>query len=549
MHLHIRRAATLLAAPALTVTALVATSAQAQAAPDSTPVVVGAGWLADEVPESGIILTEGEFDGEPYSYDDYGLSIDVGFALDAVGGHDDTLGRVVDGIEANADAYTAPGYGTLVAAGAAGKALSFLQATDGDTAVRSGLLSDLESTVATEGAIAGRVQDQLDPEEEFATDYASVISQSWAVEALDGADSTLTDSATDFLLAQQCKAGFFRQQFSAPGAPDQTCDGSAGEPDVDATSHAVRALAAQLDDDEVAEHVADAVAWLQSTQKANGGFGADANLPGVNANSTGLAGYALALAGATGAAEDAAAWLRAHQTGNVANCRYYAETDLGAIAYDNAARTALQGSAIDVTTQDQFRRGTAQALPALQWAQAGAGEPHALFTAEYVRAGARHGVGVTGATPGEALCAMLGEQSVLGYANADGEANLRVLVPGRTRTSTVDVANAAGTFDTVEIDALGAADLKVGLQSKRVAGGKKQTITVRGLAPAEPAEIQVTWPRGPRGQSGAGAAGQANNRGVLKVTIKAPKRPGTAKVKAFGQFKNRTGSTSFTVTR
>lgn len=546
MHLIVRRSAALLAVPALSLTALVAASAPVFAAPDPAPAAAGAGWLADEVPESGILITSGEYDGVPYSYDDYGLSIDVGFALDAVGGQDETLGRVVDGIEANADKYTAPGFGTLVAAGATGKALSFLQATDGDATVQSGLLSDLESTVATEGAIAGRVQDQLDPTDEWAIDYASVISQSWAVSALDAGDSDLTDSATDFLLAQQCEDGFFRRQLSAVDAADQTCDGGAGAPDVDATSHAVRALSAQLEDTDVAAHVAEAVAWLENTQKANGGFGADATLPGVNANSTGLAGYALSLAGASDAAADAAAWLRGHQAANVSNCVYYAETDLGAIAYDDTARAAVQGSAIDATTVDQFRRGTAQALPALQWAQAGAGEPHALFAAEYVKAGQKHAVGVIDAAPGEAVCAMLGEQSVLGYANADGEANPKVLVAKKSGTSKVRVANAGGTFDTAEINALGATKLQIGLKSQRIAGGEKQTITVRGLAPAESASISIVWSGG---QSGKGVGGQANGKGVFKATIKVPKKPGTAKVTAAGQFKNRKGSTSFTVTR
>ncbi len=314
---------------------------------------------------------------------------------------------MVDGIEANADAYTASGLRHPRCGRCGGaRPLSFAA---GRRRRRHrpapGLLADLESTVATDGAIAGRVQDQLDPEDEFAADYASVIGQSCAVRALDGGGSALTDSATDFLLAQQCEDGFFRQQFSAADAADQTCDGSDGAPDVDATSHAIHALAPQLDDTDVAAHIADAVAWLESTQKANGGFGADASLPGVNANSTGLAGHALALAGETDAAEDAAAWLRGHQATNVANCVYYAETDLGAIAYDDAARAAVQGSDIDATTVDQFRRGTAQALPALQWAQAGAGEPHALFAAEYVKAGARSTLSASSTRPRVRRCA------------------------------------------------------------------------------------------------------------------------------------------------
>ncbi len=135
---------------------------------------------------------------------------------------------------------------------------------------------------------------------------------------------------------------------------------------------------------------------------------------------------------------------------------------------------------------------------------------------------------------------MLGEQSVLGYANDDGEANLKVLVPKKSGTSKVRIANAGGTFDTAEINALGAAKLQIGLKRQRIAGGEKQTVTVRGLAPAESASISIAWPGG---QSGKGVGGQANNKGVFKATIKVPNKPGTAKVKAAGQFKNRKGST------
>ena len=39
------------------------------------------------------------------------------------------------------------------------------------------------------------------------------------------------------------------------------------------------------------------------------------------------------------------------------------------------------------------------------------------------------------------------------------------------------------------------------------------------------------------------------SNGVFKATVKVPNKPGTAKVKAVGQFKNRKASTSFTVTR
>lgn len=533
----LRGAAALLAAPALLLPALVVTATPAQAAVDPAPATAAGTWLAGKVPSTGVFVTSGEFDGEPYSYDDYGLSIDVGVGLLAAGGHDEAVARIVAGLESNIDAYTAPGFGTEVAAGATAKSLAFLQDAGGDAGLQAELLGDLESTVLTEGANAGRIQDQLDPEDPWAADYANVFGQAPAVRALDDAGSSLTDAATDFLLAQQCADGYFRQSFSPVGDEAQGCDAAGGKPDVDATALAVVNLQSQLDDTDVSAAVAAATEWLVEEQKANGGFGSNADLPAANANSTGAAGYALQLAGEDEAAAHAAAWLRAHQATIVANCVYYDEADLGAVAYDDAALAATQGGPMDSTLEQQAVRAGSDAVVGLLAAQTGAGEPRAIFTAEYVKAGTRPTIGVS-AAPGEAVCAMLGEQSVLAYGDVDGDAELRVRVPAGT--SEVSVANADGVFDTVEVDALGKQRLGVAVAKKRVAKGAKQTVTVRELAPGETATVKV---------GATTVQAQANGKGVLKARFTVTGKPGRKTVKVTGAFKNRAGSAQYTVTR
>jgi len=548
MHHLLGRAAAVVAVPALSLTALgaVAPSAQAaQAAPDPAPAAASAGWLAGQ-------LTDGVLHNDQYDFDDYGLSIDAALALHAVGGQDAAVQAVSDRLAANIAEYAAPAkYGTNVSAGGTAKALVLAQAAGDDPASYGGadLVDQLEGRVATSGAIAGRIQDDVDTTQAGAADYANVIGQAYAVQGLDAAGSASTDAATDFLLAQQCAGGWFRLYFADAGAADQSCDGDAtSSADTDVTAIAVLALLGQADDTDVAAHLDAAERWLLDAQRANGSFGGGTSTEAPNANSTGLAGWALGALGDTDAAADAASWVRGHQATNVANCVYYAARDLGAIAYDNAARRAVQGTPIDATTQDQFRRATAQSLPALQWAPAGSGDPHALFAAEYVKAGGKKPVGVIDAAPGEALCAMLGEQSVLGYATQAGEGTLRVRIPSKTATSKVTVANAAGTFGTVKIRALGAKTLPFTLK-RVVSPGDKQVIKVRDLAPGELYSIDITWPSRPTSGAAGGSVGQASRKGIAVLRTKVPHRLGKATVKIRGQFGNRKAAGSFTVTR
>jgi hypothetical protein len=541
-----RRVAAVLAAPALTLSVLAATSSPASAAVDPGPATAAGTWLVGQLDDGLLLSPYDDSEGNPYP--DFGASIDAALSLHAVGAPAPVVGGISDAVAARVDEYVtgdAAGDPDSTYAGATAKAAVLAQTAGDDPTSFGGenLIQALEGVVDTEGATNGRIVDVS-----TYGDYANTLGQSFAARALDTAGNDLADPVTGFLLDQQCDAGFFRQAFAAIDAVDQTCDGGAGLPDVDSTATAVQSLQSQLDDPEVAGHVADAVAWLKSAQNANGSFGADASIPDANANSTGLAGYALLLSGETGAASRAAAWLRAHQATNVAHCVYYDAADLGSLAYDGAALKAAQAGPMDDQASYTAARATAQALPALLAAQAGPGDPQALFTAEYVKAGGKKPVGVVQAAPGEALCAMLGEQSVLGYANADGEGHLPVLIPGKTAISKVKVANAAGTFGTAEIHALGAKKLPFTLKNK-VAPGKKQVVKVTGLAPGESVTVSFDWPAKPGSGSGEATVGQANGKGVFTVSLKVPNKLGKAKVVVRGAFGKRKNSKTFTVTR
>lgn len=544
MHPLVRRTAAVLAAPALSLTALAATSSPAGAAVDPTPATASATWLSDQLVDGLAQAAYVDDKGQTVTYADYGLSIDVALGLDAIGGHDATIAEISDAVAAQLGSYI--GTGGEEYAGATAKAAVLAQTAGDDPTAFGGvdLIDQLTGLVVASGPATGRIKDAS-----AYGDYANTLGQSFAVMALDAAGDGSAAAVTDFLLDQQCSAGFFRQSFTKDvTAADQSCDGASGSPDVDSTALAVRALQSQGDDPEVAASLAKAVSWLESAQETDGSFGADAAIPAGNANSTGLAGFALGLAGKTDAAARAAAWLRAHQATNVANCVYYATADLGAVAYDDAARKAGQTGPIGELDKGQWVRATAQALPALQWAPAGAGEPHALFAAEYVRAGGFKPVGVIDAAPGEALCAMLGEQSVLGYADQNGEAQLKVRIPATTGKSRVSVANAAGSIGKVTINALGKKKLELSLRA-RIAPGAKQVLTVRGLAPGEQVSVTIEWPAKRGSASGEGSGGQANAKGVFVVTTKVPNRPGKATVTVRGQFANRKAAGSFTVTR
>ena len=323
-------------------------------------------WLARQINAQGVV-----HNGQ-YDYDDYGLTIDVATALRDLGGHGDVVKRADKALKAHVADYTT--FGGVAYANSVAK----LAAYAGRSGYKPGsfggvnLLGQLKSSVATAAPIAGRIQDTASE----SADYANVIGQSFAVEALERADAAQADSALTFLLDQQCDNGAFRVYFEDDKtAEQQGCvDGAAGsEPDVDATAFAVLALSTvQGHDEQVAPALYAARSWLAGVQKSGGGFGSDDGTGAANSNSTGLAAQALVALGSCDKASRAASWIKGRQV-SASNAGAKLAKQLGAIALDQAAFKAGKTKGItNAVTRDQWRRASAQAAPALLALQAGA---------------------------------------------------------------------------------------------------------------------------------------------------------------------------------
>lgn len=538
----VRGAAAALVAPALTLSALVVTSAPAAAAADPVPAERAADWLETQ-------LTDGIVHNDQYDFDDIALSADLGLALAKYGGREDTVAEIAAAVEPRAhdEWYTYPNEGTTVLlAGSLAKTAAFARAAGSDLSDFGGydLVAMLEGTVSTSGPTTGRVQDENNP---FGD--TNLFGQAYAAQVLFEEGSAQAGPVLDFLLDQQCSEGWFRLDFSARDQADQSCDADpAAVADTDATALALATMM-QLHDDALVPAIDKAEAWLLDTQYANGAWDGRPNSPEPNANSTALVGSVLAELGDTDEALKAAAWVRAHQLVNVGGCTTFKSADTGAVAWNNAVRSKLQRG-IKPGLQDQARRATAGGLAILPLAQAADGDVHVLFGPNYVHAGGTIQIGFAGAAPGEAICARIpGGPDGTGWANARGEGGVKVGVPAKGATYTYRVGNAAGPIDTVEVTALGKKKLDVTVSKKRVAVGDKFTVVLRGLAPGELGGATVRWAPGSDSSSVSSVMGQANGKGVIRGTFTAMGGPGQVTVKGQGQFRNRAGSAQITVTR
>lgn len=322
-------------------------------------------WLAQQT-------TDGVVHNDQYDFDDLGLTVDVALALVELDRQRGTLSRVTDALAGSVEGYTSgAGWGSPhVYAGSVAK-LAVLAGRAGlDPRDLGGhdLIERLEGLVETDGAAAGRLADVVDESDEYDTDYSNVLGQAYAAEALREAGSPVAASVLDYLLDQQCEGGWFRLYFADPEAADQSCDAGDPEgdaaPDTDTTAVALLALTDDAEDPAVADALDAGRSWLASTQRGDGSFGGGAAIDGKNANSTGLAGWALGELGACNKARDAARWLKRLQVGR-AERRTALAGEKGAIAYDRAAWRLGEEEGITVAAQDQWRRASTQAAPAL----------------------------------------------------------------------------------------------------------------------------------------------------------------------------------------
>jgi hypothetical protein len=392
-----RPLAALVAASAATVLVTGLTSTPASAAVlDSRPVRIGATWLPGE-------LTDGLVHNEQFAgFIDYGLSIDFALGLDAVDKKPQVVQDIADAVGDDVTSYTT--FGESVFAGQIGKAAVLALVAGRDPRAFGGqdLITQLEGRVSASAPITGRIED-----DSTFGDAANVVGQSHAARALSLAGSTKAADATEFLLQQQCGRGYFRQYFTADKtSSDQSCDGAPvaeRQPSTDATALAVLALQ-DIDSIEVREAVGAAVMWLIDRQAPNGSFTDNGKVTGIaNANSTGLAAWAMASAAQLRPARKAATWVRNLQVPTTNPCAGKLRRQVGAVAYDAAAYRRAQRKGIQPTKSDQWRRTSAQALPALVWAPAADGRFTASAPAK-VGSGDRLRIRITGAAPGERVC-------------------------------------------------------------------------------------------------------------------------------------------------
>jgi hypothetical protein len=523
-----------LGALALTLSAgLVGTALPAQADPipagpgsDPAPAAAAAAYLAAQPGEDDLIKTFYIFpeDTPPQSYTDHGITIDAAWALDAVGGQSAAVTAMTAALEAGIGDYAFGG-------GSKAKISAYLLSQGVTSTAVTDVIADIETNhISTTGLTTGRLQDDTD-------DFNTPLTQAYAVSALTDAESDLADEALAFLLDQQCADGFIRGSFAAKGAQDQTCDGAspAATGNVDTTGLVLLMLADLTGDITVAEAAEAALDWLAFEQDDDGSFN------GGNANSTGLAGWALGRYGYTEEAAEAAAWVRAHQLANAGSCTPFAAADNGAITLDDLGYANAQAGPFDAVDNSGATRATAQALPALLWAEGGvaAGESTVSATTDFVKAGTEETIDINGA-PGNSVCVSLRGTNTLVVLDEDGDATPSVTLPGRTLTSTITVTDAGGELDTVAITGL--AKKKVPFQvAAAVRKGKKVAVRIKGLEAGE--SILVKF----RGEKVTKT--QANAAGEKTVRFRATGPLGSAKILVRGQFSTRRNSKAIRVLR
>lgn len=305
-------------ATAVALSGLIALAVPSSAAPTADPAEAAAGWLGRQFVGGDHLETS--YDGD--SFPDAGLTIDGIIALTAAGVGGDTSSAALGwlGDPANLAGYIGDGTTESYAGSTAKLALGVqIRSQNPRSFGADGV--DLIERLSSRQQDNGRFTDLSEW-----GDFSGTFSQSFALLALHRAgESEQVSIGADYLVSQQCADGGFPQNFETEPCVSQ----------VDATSLAVQALMA-VGSSPAAGEAAD---YLESQADGDGGFG--------NANSTGLAAAALAVAGRP-AASDAVTVLAGWQVGCSAPA-----ADRGAIAFDDAG------------LDDRAVRATAQALPGL----------------------------------------------------------------------------------------------------------------------------------------------------------------------------------------
>ncbi len=350
MKISLHRASVAVATIAVTATlALAPSAAQAVPSPQATSA---AEWMAAQVP-ADTHLFESVYGDEPgESFVDYGLNLDLQYALDQLG-ESPTADQVYGAVIADTEAYT-DSWGTRYA-GAVGKLATYVQLHGDDpTNVDSrNLIDDLEGLMVVEGAEAGRFKDH----EDGPYQSANTVGQAWGVRALVGAESDAADPAASFLADQQCDDGGFRLFQTGAG-----CDSS-----VDATAFAITAL---KEAGGYGSEVTEATDFLLAEQAGDGSL---SDAEAANSNSTSLAAVVFAAAGNSAAATKAADWLVPLQATSASTPGL--DDEVGAVAYGPTEFASGKSNGISAIGRDQWVRTSVQAALALQHASQAEPEP------------------------------------------------------------------------------------------------------------------------------------------------------------------------------
>jgi len=554
----------LVASVALAASTLALTPSPAPAsavAATSTPAVVSAvdtaaaraatTWLARD-------LTGGRLDGPMAGFVDWGVTIDALFALEATGAPSSAVAAVAEALGTEGVAaytqYAVAQYDAkaLVAALVAGEDPRTFGGKDLVAATRAG--------VTTTGANPGQLKG------------AGMFGHALAVIGLAGARQN-DAAAIAAMLRQQCAAGWFRFAFAGDG---RSCDetANAAEQHPDATAMALSAMLAArragatgLDD-----AISRARAWLVGQQRPDGAWTGDRYTPAENTNSTGLVVQALSDAGgAADAVARGAAWIRTVQVSAATATGTVLAAEPGAIAYAKESFDAAvaAGSLLD-GQRDQWRRASAQAVLGLARvsfsqlvglaprdpAPVDPPRPPAPLPAVTLTVAAPTAPVLRGRTitvtasrlaAREAYTiAVAGRRVRTGNADARGTLHTSLVVPtslseGRRTVSVV--GSRAHRTGATSVLVVRAKALPAKVTKKKVRRGKKQVLTVRGLAPGE--RVTVTY----RGKRVSARAAKANARGVAKVRFAVGRKAGKTKVTVRGAYASRKRTVAFKVVR
>ncbi|HJQ07127.1 MAG TPA: prenyltransferase/squalene oxidase repeat-containing protein [Nocardioides sp.] len=462
---------------------LVAPTAHAVTTPDSA----AASWLTAQIGADHLVQGS------------VARTIDFALALDEIGGSQTVLDQLKQGVDANVATYATDGV------------------TDAQAAVYYQAMGVDARTV--DGDLIAKVEALTnDSTGEMTESFGGAWSQWLAVRALTTAGSSEAPKALTYLLGLQSPDGGW-PGFSGSDA-DDTADALFGLLPLKGSSTAVD------------NAIASGVAYLESTQKTDGGF----DNFGENASSTGLSAHALMLAGETGPAARAARWLRQRQVAGTL-CDGKLAADGGAVAYSDTvfAQGITDGIAADSNAGYDWYGATIQSLVPLAAAPAATGALGVSAPA-WVRAGSTDSATAVGLALGQRGCLSLAGKNV-------------AVVGGATRTGSFAfpagshayqaVLRVEGSAASRRIVALAPKVLTVGRSRAVVAKGGVERITVAGLHSGEPVSISYNGT--------VVAKGVATSTGRFVRSIAVGRRAGTKTVYAVGRFGTRKGHASFTV--